>query len=241
MIVAVGGDGTVREVVNGMDLEKNILGIIPAGTGNGFRRSINLPGNSLQALRGLGIWPPRKIDLGAVNDTYFINVIGVGFDAAVARQYNASRFLKGYAAYVRSYFSSLVDFEEFPVAINLANGQSYQEFQGMFFLAAVANGSYYGGAMCLAPQARPEDGCLDLCLFTKKTTLEFMEVTLRVLFKKHLRHGSHATMPCTEVEISSPLSLPVQIDGEVTGALPLRIGVLPGAINILCPPLTAES
>jgi diacylglycerol kinase (ATP) len=97
LVVAVGGDGTISEVLNGIVLKETILGIIPLGTGNGFRHSTAIPGQWEEALNGLSYWSPRLVDVGRVNKSLFLNVVGIGFDAAV-EQLASGKYhsLKGY-------------------------------------------------------------------------------------------------------------------------------------------------
>lgn len=235
LIVGIGGDGTLLEVINGLDLKKNIFGIIPAGTGNGFRRSMKISGDWHQAFLGLSLWEPQKIDLGTINGMYFINVVGFGFDAAVARQATVdNKVLKGYPAFVSAAFANLATFGSFPATVN-HDDQTIEEMKT--FLAVISNGRFYGGQLCIAPQARLDDGKLDLCIIRKVDPVTTTVLGLKAFFKKHLGHKALYTATCEEVTIHADASIPVHIDGEVLGSLPAKIGVAPGALQILAPQL----
>ncbi len=234
LIVGVGGDGTLREIVNGLNLKKNILGIIPAGTGNGFRRSCNIPWYWATALKGLSQWSPRFVDIGEVNGTYFINTVGIGFDAAIEQQASGKYHnLKGYFPYIAAFFKELVSFKSFHSTIK-CNGVFYEENNTL--VIAVANGSYYGGKMCIAPQASIDDSFLDVCLVKKRRPPEITMLAAQVLFKKHLHSSSIITEKTRRVIIEADHEIPVHIDGDVIGLLPINIKIKPAALRLLAPP-----
>lgn len=238
LIVAVGGDGTLLEVVNGLDLKKNILGIIPAGTGNGFRRSLGIPGNCRKALLAMSCWEPQPIDIGIFNGIRYLNMAGFGFDAAIARfAKDGGGRLPGYAAYVKGFFSELPGFRGFSVRIE-KDGGFIEEAQTL--MVVVANGRYYGGKLCIAPHARLSDGELNLLLVRRVNSASTISLAARAFMKKHLGHSSVYTVPCRELTINAADGVPVHIDGELLGSLPAKIGVLPGALQVLAPPLFPE-
>ncbi len=231
--MGVGGDGTLLEVVNGLDFKKNIFGIIPAGTGNGFRRSVNIPGNCHQAFLGLSKWEPQRIDLGRINGIYFLNVTGFGFDAAVSKQATVdNKVLYGYPAFVSAAFAKLATFGSFPAMVSHDDHTVKEE---KTFLTAISNGRYYGGQLCIAPQARINDGKLNLLLVRKMNPVTTTVLGLKAFFKKHLGHKGLYSAACEEVTVYADESIPVHIDGEMLGSLPAKITVAPGALQILAP------
>jgi len=233
LVVAVGGDGTIREVINGINVNKNILGIIPLGTGNGFRRSCNIPGQWESALNGLSQWSPRVIDIGEVNGTLFLNVVGIGFDAAVENIASGKyKNLKGYLSYIAAFFKELVSFKAFHSSL-VCDGTVCVESDTLLVVAA--NGSYYGGNMCIAPQARIDDGYLDICLIKKMKALETTFLALKVLLKKPLDHESVITKKTRQIYIYAENDVPVHIDGEVIGKMPIEIKIKPSALRVLAP------
>jgi len=234
LIVGVGGDGTLQEIVNGIDLKKNIFGIIPAGTGNGFRRSLKIPGNAVRALEGISKWEPRQVDLGMINGYYFLNVVGFGLDAAVAKQACVdSRILRGYPAYVGAFLTKLARFNSFSLTVQCDDAIMHEENT---LLAVISNGCYYGGQLCVAPQARLDDGRLNLSIIRETKYLQTIALVVRAFFRKHLSHGAVNTAPATELGIRAAENIPVHIDGEIKGSLPAKIKVCPGVLTILAPP-----
>lgn len=216
-----------------MDLKKNILGIIPAGTGNGFRRTLKIPANPRKALLGLFAWEPRQVDLGLINGSYFLNVVGFGLDAAVAKLATVdNKVLRGYPAYVTAFLAKLATFESFPATLT-CDDTTVEERD--ILLAVISNGRYYGGQLCIAPQARIDDGLLDLCLVRKTGYVPTTALAVKVFFRKHLGHKTICSASCTEVFVNAPESIPVHIDGEVCGSLPAKVGVRPRALGILAP------
>ncbi len=233
--MGVGGDGTLLEVVNGLDFKKNIFGIIPAGTGNGFRRSVNIPGNCYQAFLGLSRWTPQRIDLGRINGIYFLNVTGFGYDAAVSKQATVdNKVLSGYPAFVSAAFAKLATFGSFPATVNHDDHTIEEE---KTFLTAISNGRYYGGQLCIAPQARLNDGKLNLLLVRKMDPVTTTALGLKAFFKKHLGHKGLYSATCEEITVYADESVPVHIDGEILGSLPAKITVAPGALQIMAPAL----
>lgn len=234
LVVAVGGDGTVREIINGIDLNSTVFGIIPLGTGNGFRRSCHIPGRWEQALNGLTQWMPRCVDVGEINGSYFLNVVGIGFDAAVAET-AAGKYckIKGYMAYLPAFFNELMSFKHFSAEIKTNNSLISED---NVLLAVIANGQYYGGVFAIAPQAVIDDGSLDLILVRKRNNPETTLLALQALAKRHLDSSAVVTAKGTKFSISADHVVPVHIDGEVVGTLPAEIIIKPAALRMLLPP-----
>ncbi len=235
LVVAVGGDGTLGEVVNGLDLNKNILGLIPAGTGNGFRRSCEIPRQWRQALHGLAAWPPRRIDLGVINKRLFLNVAGVGLDAAVAQKATGKyRNMKGYLPFAIAFIEEYITFKPFHARVE---GENLRLEEKETLAVVAANGTHYAGKFSIAPQALIDDGMLDLCLVKKTGPFELINLGARVPLKKHEQSPAYITARTTECRIDTDRDLPVHVDGDVIGSLPADIGIKPGALRILAPDL----
>jgi diacylglycerol kinase (ATP) len=234
LVVAVGGDGTLFEVVNGIDPDQTVFAVIPLGTGNGFRRSCDLPGQWQAVLQGFSSWQPRRIDLGLINGSFFLNVAGIGFDAAVAVMASEKyKVIKGYPAYVVAFFDELTHFEHFRTRIEYAKWEIEQQNT---LLVVVANGPYYGGGFTIAPQAAIDDGKLDLIIIRKLTTPETTLLAFQAMVGKHLDNSAVIATKIDRFRVEADHQVPVHIDGEVIGKLPVEIGIKPGALQILAPP-----
>lgn len=233
LIAAVGGDGTLKEVLNGIDLEKNIFGMIPAGTGNGFVRSLSIPLKWEKALQGLSRWEPRRIDIGRANNDLFLNSAGVGLDGAVARAASAKyKGLKGYPAYAFALFDQAAAFSRFQCKVK-CNGLYFEDDRALVVL--VANGRYYGGKLCIAPHASLDDGYLDLILIKKRSIPDLLVTGARVAVRKHLSSKDIIEMQGQTFEIETSRKVPLQIDGDVTFAASLKVQALPSALRVLAP------
>jgi diacylglycerol kinase (ATP) len=233
LVVAVGGDGTIREVLNGIVLKETILGIIPLGTGNGFRHSTAIPGQWEEALNGLHYWSPRLVDVGRVNNSLFLNVVGVGFDAAV-EQLASGKYqnLKGYLAYVPAFLEELASFKHFKVILRY---DTHDQLVKDALLVLVSNGAYYGGQMCIAPQASIDDGKLDLTVIRNIQPAETAVLAAQALLKRPFNHDSVSLEKLTKISISADNDVPIHIDGEVVVSQSLEIEIIPKALKLLSP------
>ncbi len=233
LVVAVGGDGTLKEVLNGIDLANNIFGVIPVGTGNGFVRSLSIPLKWEKALQGLTRWEPRRIDIGRANNVLFLNSAGVGLDGAVARaassKYGA---IKGYLAYALALVDQTAAFSRFQCKVK-CNGLYFEDDRALVVL--VANGRYYGGKLCIAPQASLEDGYLDLVLIRKRSIPDLIGTGIRMAVRTHLSSRAVIKMQGQTFDIETSREVPLQIDGEVTPATYAKVEVIPSALKVLAP------
>lgn len=160
-IMCVGGDGTLFEVANGIRGTGTALALIPAGTGNDFCRSLNIPKDALGALALAQKASPKRVDLGLMGERAFLNVAGMGFDVQVVQRMNKYRFLgHGQLPYLMAVFETMLRFR--PIDVSL-------EIDGLLkkarvLLIAIANGKFIGGGMKVAPEADPWDGLLDVVM-----------------------------------------------------------------------------
>lgn len=234
-VVAMGGDGTVAEVVNAIAGTETALGVIPAGTGNDFARSAGLPPNPEQALRALTATRVRRLDMGRVNGRLFVNVGGAGFDAEVAHFSNTrARFLTGTPAYVFSVLWTLVGYRPTRLLLTLDG----RELELPVTMIAVANGSHYGGGMWITPEARMDDGLLDVCVIGPMGRAELLAAFPRVFKGTHVTHPKISFHRAREVglRVLEPgRTVYAHADGEPLGALPLEFSVVPSLQKVLYP------
>lgn len=233
LVVAVGGDGTIREVLNGVVLEETIFGIIPLGTGNGFRHSTAIPGQWEEALNGLSYWSPRLVDVGRVNKSLFLNVVGIGLDAAV-EQLASGKYhsLKGFLAYVPAFIEELTSFKHFKASLNYNN---HDQLINDALLVLISNGAYYGGQMCIAPQATVDDGKLDLTVIRNIQPTETAVLAAQALLKLPFNHDSVSLEKLTKINITADNDVPIHIDGEVVVSQSIEIEIIPKALKLLAP------
>jgi diacylglycerol kinase (ATP) len=231
-LLAVGGDGTLHEVVNGVGPAGLPVGLVPAGSGNDFARSAALPLDPRAVVRGLAQGATRSVDLGRVHGRFYLNVAGVGFDAQVAAEVNAGRRgSRGALLYVGAALRVLRRYRNLPLEIRV-DGRAVS---GRCLLVAVANGAAYGGGMRVCPRADVSDGQLDVCLAGDLSRTATALVLPSVFLGLHLLHPAVRYLRGRQVEVRGPEEALVHADGELVGALPATFAVVPGALSLWVP------
>ena len=237
-LVAVGGDGTVHEVVNGMVsgggplVADAVLGVVAAGSGSDFIRSFGLPADAGQAARHLAGDQVRPLDVGTVTcadgeTRCFANIAEVGLGAAVvarAAGLRAGRLLGG-ARYAAAFWLTLPGFR--PASARLdADRHSYA---WRAFNVVVANCRFYGGGMQISPNSDPGDCLLDILVMTGPKSDSF--TTLPKVYRgAHLPHRNIAELRAARLSVGADPGFPVEADGELLGTTPASFGIIPGAI-----------
>jgi YegS/Rv2252/BmrU family lipid kinase len=235
LVVAVGGDGTVNEVVNGLVEAETpaTLGILNAGRGNDCRRNFNLPSRVPLALERLLAGRDVPIDVGLAEwpdgrRRHFVMSLGAGFDAAVAARAERSRG-SGKAPYVRAILGTLRAYRPLPATIRV---DERVHFSGPITAAVVANGPYYGQGMKIAPTADPHDGVLDLVVLCNLGRVELLRWLPTVYRGRHLANPKVSTARGRTVSIDAPAPLPLHVDGEPCGETPVRVSIRPAALRL---------
>lgn len=228
LIIVCGGDGTINEVVNGIIGSQTILGIIPAGRGNDLAKTLGVPCSIPQACHKIITGNTRLIDTISLGSRHFTTIASLGLAAQVNltanRNFpgNSFSYLAPLAQALREYNYPLIQVEH--------DGGHYQ---GNFTLLAVANSAYFGGGMKIAPQARIDDGLMDICL-VKKTHPGTIFLNLPGIYS-----GNHITKPYVmywksrELKVDSAIPLPIMADGEFFQSTPAYFKTHPGNLRII--------
>jgi YegS/Rv2252/BmrU family lipid kinase len=231
LVVAVGGDGTVREVARALAGTPTALGVIPFGSGNGFARGLGIGLSAAKALEGLAKGRDRTIDVGLMNGEPFFNVSGIGFDAVVGEGFDRSR-VRGILPYFRIAARESLQYR--PVEVDLRLGD--REIVARVFLVTVANLSQFGAGAVIAPDADPEDGLLDIIVVRRLSAFELL-IHAPKLFDGSVRDlSSLETYRSSSFRIVRSQGGPLHLDGE-----PVRAGhvldyrVLPRALRVRVP------
>jgi YegS/Rv2252/BmrU family lipid kinase len=237
-IIAVGGDGTINEVVNGiMNSNYNkevILAIIPSGSGNDFIKSVNIPKSYKKAIKIIKDNFSKKVSVGKLNNLYFINTLGIGFDAKIAKSANKIKFVGGIIKYLLALFENLQNLETYNLAIKTDNDL----FRNETILLSVGNGIFSGGGFPLTPTASPFNSKAEICLVSKISKFELVKSLLMVLQKKHMNHPAVKIFQTKNIEIKSDRNIDIYIDGEIPQLETYQrfsITILPKRINIIVP------
>ncbi len=234
-VVAVGGDGTVQEIVNGLVGPKGdcptALGIVPGGTGNDFSKMLGYPGDPVGALEVVLGGRIRRFDLGRANGRYFINIAGVGFDAEVAGFLNQRpKRLPGILTYIYGILTVLFRYR--PALLSLDLGA--EVLRQKCLLVSVANGPSHAGGFKMCPEAKPDDGLLDLCVAGDLTRPQTLLLLPKVFSGRHTLHPKvRIYKGVKKVKISSELPLFLQADGEIFGRVPAEIEVVPNVLRVI--------
>lgn len=236
-LIVVGGDGMVNLGANALAGTAIPLGIVPVGTGNDVARGLNVPRAGIETavdhlLTALAA-PPRYIDLGRVRcagtSRYFAAVLSAGFDAVVNERANRWRWPRGRGRYVGAMLRELTTFQPMPYEMTVDDGGS-RPLDAM--LISVANGTSMGGGMQITPQARYDDGQLDLLVVSRLSRMRFLALFPKVFFGRHTRHRCVSIEQVSSVRLDSP-GLIAYADGERIGPLPCDIAAVPTALRVL--------
>lgn len=243
-IVALGGDGTVHEVINGLmqiDPERRPkLGIVPIGSGNDFAHAAGIPTNPQEAVRRAFIGLPRLIDIALIKDgtgrsEYFNNTAGIGFDAAINIRSRKLRFVTGFAMYLTATLQSIALNFQAPLMKIQYDGGSLDQPICMF---TVGNGPREGGGFITTPASKIDDGQLDFVYISQVSQLRMLQLLPKVMNATHIHEPDVKTGRTTRLVIDADRALPIHIDGELFGPYEadvrhVEITLVPGAVQIL--------
>jgi diacylglycerol kinase (ATP) len=242
LVVAVGGDGTLNEVVNGIAGRDVELATIPLGTGMDFVRTYGVPTKFDDAVRVAVAGATRTIDAGRVHyrtwggeeaDRWFANVGSVGMSGAVAQRANGmSKAFGGKATFFYALTRVFLEWENTEVTVTLDDG----EHRGRMHDVVVANGVWHGGGMKLAPDAAPDDGLFDVVLIGDIGKVDFLTTAPKIYKGRHVAHPKVEVLRSRRVEVDAAEPLPIEVEGEQIGTTPAVFEVVPGALRLRVPP-----
>ena len=229
LVLAIGGDGTAYETARGLAGSLTPFGIIPAGTGNDFIKAIGIPKNPEKALAHILSHPPRKTDVGEMNGRMFLNEIGTGFDVSVLDYAaKAKKYCKGLLPYLYGVLKTLFRFRSIPITYSIDGGSS--ETLDAFVLG-VANGRMIGGGICIAPEAKADDGLLDVVVVGKVKRRKLPARLVELMRGKILSFPETKFYRASSVTFSAP-NMRVNSDGEIISEKTVSARILPGALMI---------
>ncbi|MHB0858341.1 MAG: diacylglycerol/lipid kinase family protein [Anaerolineae bacterium] len=243
-VVAVGGDGTSHEVVNGLMAHLNgqpagTLGCIPAGSGNDFALMNGAPVNILDACQQVLDGNTRLIDVGQVIidgciTRYFDNVVGIGFDGMVTLETRKTSRLRGMALYLPAVLKTIFFSMKPPRVEILADGE---EIALTTLMTVVANGPREGGGFLVVPHAKCDDGALDLMVARTMPKLRMLSMIPRFLKGTHTTDPHISFRKVSQVEIRSPDPLYIHVDGEILcePAHRIQVRIIPLSLRMIAP------
>ena len=244
-IISVGGDGTLHEIINGVFTQDHChpkdvtIGLIPVGTGNDWGRMFGIP---LVYEGAAGVIKEGKTllhDIGVIDyfsgseklRTFFINIAGLGFEAAVIKRTNRQKEKgrSGKAIYFINLLASLISYSNTPVEITI-DGETRKT---KAFSINIGNGRYCGGGMRQTPDALPDDGLLDITVIKELGKLEIIRSLSMLYDGTVLSHPKIDGFRTTALKVISDNTLLIEADGELLGHTPAEFGIIPSAINII--------
>jgi len=238
LLVVVGGDGTVNEVVNGVAGTGAEIAVLPCGTGQDFGRTHGIPNRFDEAVRVALEGATRTIDLGRVEldsgtSRFFANVGSAGMSGSVARRANAmTKALGGRVTFFYALTREFLAWRNTRVVVELDGGVRRE---GLLHDVIVANGRYHGGGMKLAPDARRDDGLFDVVLIGDVTKLDFATTAPKLYSGRYLSHPKVELLRSSTVAIDAAKPLPLEVDGEPLGTTPARFEIVPAALRLRVP------
>ena len=238
-LFVAGGDGTLNEVLNGVagvegGLERVTFGLIPLGTGNDFADALGLPEDVGAALDILLEGRAVAVDVGVMNDRYFVNVSAGGFIAEVSDAVDPRlKSVAGKLAYLVGGAQVLLDYEPVGVRLRARAGDETIEREMSMEMFAVCNSRLVGGGRMIAPHAVIDDGLLDVCVVEAMPTVEFIALLTRISGGGHVEDGRVTYVRASELELRFDRTVKVTTDGEVLEADSCRYRVLPRAARFL--------
>lgn len=235
-VYSVGGDGTLNEVLNGIVNSQSQLGIIPAGSGNDFIKSLIIDENVSveKLLKQTIIGESKKTDIGIVNGKYFINISSIGFDADVVQtsiKLKKSPFIPSKLAYLLSIFLTVFFHKNKNLEILLDNNKINTKTT----LLAVCNGNFYGGGMLVAPFAKISDGCFDVCLVEDLSILKILTLFPKLIKGKHSELKEVSFFKSQKLIVDCEKNINLNLDGELVQSKHIEFEILPHAINVIHP------
>jgi diacylglycerol kinase (ATP) len=242
LLVVVGGDGSVNEVVNGIAGRMEVeLAVIARGTGWDFARSLGLPRAVDQAVAVATGGRTRTIDLGRVTyrpwaggeaQSLFANVASVGMSGAIAQRANdTTKAFGGKVSYVWATFAVFARWTNTEVEV-VVDGERRR---GRMHDVIVANGPYFGGGMRICPDAEPDDGVFDVLLIGDLTKRDLLFTLPKTFRGTHLPHPRAELMQGSRITVEAPHALPIELDGEQPGTTPATFEVVPHALRVRVP------
>ena len=230
-VFAVGGDGTVNEVAQGLVYTETKMGIIPKGSGNGLARHLNIPMSVKKSLELLSSEKMIQMDTIRFNDKLSVNVSGIGFDGHVAGLFGKDG-KRGLAGYIKLVLKEFFSFKEFPIEM-VADGKP---FQRSAFILAIANSSQFGNNATIAPFASVCDQLIDVCFIKKVPLWQAIGFAIKMFSGKIDTSAFVEIIKAREISIRFPKPIAYHIDGEPMAPVSVfKIAIAQSSLNMIVP------
>lgn len=234
IVVAAGGDGTINEIIQELAGHSTALGVLPLGTVNVWARETHIPLSLPDAARVLLYGARRRVDLGRADNRYFLMMAGVGFDAEVARRVERS-LLKRIGLKLLDYLTTVgvMGVTHKPERVRVKRDGKGREISALMLI--VGNTRLYGGALTFTRHAVADDGLLDLVVVRGGGLIYRLGVLRNALLRRPRGGPSVRYERARSIRVEADAPLPVQVDGELIGTLPMSFSVAPLALTVIVP------
>lgn len=244
LVISVGGDGTVHEVINGLMQvpaeQRPRLGIVPLGSGNDFAHAAGIDPSPVQALQNIFTGTPRPIDVGRLEDgsgrvEFWNNALGIGFDATTTIHSRRFTYFRGFMVYFLAVLQTIMLNHDAPSMQITTDQESWTD---ELLMLVVCNGSREGGGFRVAPQARPDDGVLDYACIGKVSRPMMLRLLPEVMKGTHGRFRQVRMGKLSRMDLQAASPLTIHLDGEIYAGFGmdvrrLNIEIIPGAIELV--------
>jgi YegS/Rv2252/BmrU family lipid kinase len=245
LVIAVGGDGTVHEVVNGLMRvpadKRPRLGIVPLGSGNDFAHSVGMAKNADDALRQVMNGSPRKVDVSRLQDNrgrieYWNNTLGIGFDTTVTLRSRRVPLLSGFPVYLVAVIQTIL-LDNHANQLKIRTEGASWEIESLMLVTC--NGGREGGGFMVSPHSRPDDGILDFVNIKQVSRLRMFRLLPEVMRGTHLKFPEIQSGQFHSMEISAERPMVIHTDGEIFAGYgmeirQLNLELIPQALEIVC-------
>jgi len=243
LLVVVGGDGSVNEVVNGLAGlgRQPEVAVVPRGTGWDFSRTFGIPRETDDAVQVALEGDVRTIDLGRASyrawdgsdaTAWFANVASAGMSGAIAKRANeTTKALGGKASYLWATFAVFSGWEATEIEVAVDG----ERRAGPMFDVVIANGRFFGGGLEICPEAEPDDGLFDVLTIGDVTKRDLVQTMPKMYRGTHLPHPKAELLRGSSVTVTSETPLPIELDGEQPGTTPVTFEVAAGALRLRVP------
>jgi YegS/Rv2252/BmrU family lipid kinase len=233
--VVVSGDGLIGKVGGVLAGTGTPLGVIPGGRGNDLARVVGIPVEPVEAVAVLAADRRRMIDVGEANGERFLCIASCGFDSDANRIANEAKVVRGALVYAYAALKALWQWRPAGFTVTVDG----VETSARGYSVAVANSQAYGGGMFVAPQARLDDGELDVVITTDVPKRKFLTGLPQVFKGTHIERDDVITLRGQVVEVAADRPFEAYADGDPLTTLPMRVSVLAGALELIAPPAGA--
>ena len=231
-VVAVGGDGTVNEVASRLVGTNTALAIVPTGSGNGLARYLQIPMRINKAIQCLNFFEEKRIDTMKVNQFCSVNVAGIGFDAHISHNFEGKK-LRGPLGYLQLITTEFANYQSDTYKLFIDE----KEYERKAFLVSFANSSQYGNNIHIAPNAKIDDGLIDVSIIHDFPKINAPAMIFSLLDKSINKNDNDEVVRAKKIEIEHPNELRAHIDGEpVSLGTKAIIKIKPLSLKVIVPP-----